>query len=325
MRTLGRLTVVVPTITFLGLCILLVAAFQNSRFQGSIQDSPQSWINNTYSHIPIPPPRQRRFAIASSVQTASYIPYALQLAYTIQKHNDLDTQDAEMVILVRMGGDDGVSEVDIERLEKVGWKVRVIEDLEFEKVDIGEIRARHRHNMNKLYLWSWTEYERILFVDADVICKGGFGEVWGMPGDFAAAPDVWPKVLTDNKFNSGVVLLRPNMEEYRNLIKKVSDPTFHSPEDADQAFLNVYYQFRYFGLPYKYNLNLVMYQYHRKAWDALWDEAVFVHFTTKKPTPDTRYQCGPGCEEYEPTRYYTKIFKEMLEMYGFQEEIPVHA
>lgn len=76
--------------------------------------------------------------------------------------------------------------------------------------------------------------------------------------DFAAAPDVWWDILTDNRFNSGVIMLRPSMQEFHNLIRKVSDPEYHKPNDADQAFLNIYYRFRYWGLPYKYNFNLVM-------------------------------------------------------------------
>lgn len=180
------------------------------------------------------------------------------LGYTIQKHNDLAAMDAEMVLLIREGGTDTPTAENITRLEQVGWKIKVAEELEFEGVDTGKIRSWHRHNLNKLHLWSWTEYEKILFIDADVVCKGSLKELWEMPGDFAAAPDVWHNVLTDNKFNSGVIVFKPDMEEFRKLVSKVSDPKYHSPNDADQAFLNVYYRFRYFGLPYKYNFNLIM-------------------------------------------------------------------
>jgi len=76
--------------------------------------------------------------------------------------------------------------------------------------------------------------------------------------DFAAAPDVWWDVLTDNKFNSGLMVLRPSTEEFHSLVYHISDPNFHSPNDADQAFLNTYYRFRFYGLPYKYNFNLIM-------------------------------------------------------------------
>lgn len=67
----------------------------------------------------------------------------------------------------------------------------------------------------------------------------------------------------DSRFNSGVIVFRPNMEEFRKLVEKVSDPEYHRPDEADQAFLNVFYRFRYFGLPYKYNFNLVMVRF---AW-----------------------------------------------------------
>lgn len=42
------------------------------------------------------------------------------------------------------------------------------------------------------------------------------------------------------------------------MVPKVSDQRYHKPNEADQAFLNEYFKFRYFGLPYKYNFNLVM-------------------------------------------------------------------
>lgn len=202
--------------------------------------------------------RNPRYAITSSVQTASFTTMALVLGYSIQKHNDLRAMDAELVLLIREDNEDGVSAENRTRLEKAGWKIRVAEELKFDGVDNSAIRPHHRHNLNKLHLWTWTEYERILFIDADVVCHGSLEELWQMPGDFAASPDVWWDVITDNKFNSGVIVFRPSVETFRDMIVKVSDPTYHQPNDADQAFLNAYYRFRYFGLPYKYNLNLIM-------------------------------------------------------------------
>lgn len=202
--------------------------------------------------------RKPRYAITSSVQTASFTAMALMLGYSIQKHNDLKAMDAELVLLIREDEEDGVTAENRTRLEKAGWKIRVAEELTFDGVDNSAIRSHHRHNLNKLHLWTWTEYERILFIDADVVCHGSLEELWQMPGDFAAAPDVWWDVITDNKFNSGVIVFRPSVETFHDMIVKVSDPAYHQPSDADQAFLNAYYRFRYFGLPYKYNFNLIM-------------------------------------------------------------------
>lgn len=202
--------------------------------------------------------RKPRYAITSSVQTASFTAMALMLGYSIQKHNDLKAMDAELVLLIREDEEDGVTAENRTRLEKAGWNIRVAEELTFDGVDNSAIRTHHRHNLNKLHLWTWTEYEKILFIDADVVCHGSLEELWQMPGDFAAAPDVWWDVITDNKFNSGVIVFKPSVETFRDMIVKVSDPAYHQPNDADQAFLNAYYRFRYFGLPYKYNFNLIM-------------------------------------------------------------------
>ena len=180
------------------------------------------------------------------------------LAYSIQKHNDLKAMDAELVLLVREDDKDGITAENKTRLEKAGWKIRIAEELKFDGVDTGQIRPYHRHNLNKLHLWTWTEYEKIIFIDADVVCKGSLAEMWQMPGDFSAAPDVWWNILTDSRFNSGVVVFRPSVDTFHDMVKKVSDPRYHKPNDADQAFLQEYYRFRYFGLPYKYNFNLVM-------------------------------------------------------------------
>ncbi|KAI5848300.1 nucleotide-diphospho-sugar transferase [Tricharina praecox] len=269
--------------------------------------------------------RKPRYAITSSVQTASFTSLAVMLAYSIQKHNDLKAMDAELVLLVREDEKDGVTAENKTRLEKAGWTVRVAKELEFQGVDTGKIRPWHRHNLNKLHLWSWTEYEKILFIDADVVCKGSLAELWDMPGEFAAAPDVWWNILTDNRFNSGVVVFRPSMETFNDMIPKMSDPNYHSPNDADQAFLNAYYKFRYFGLPYKYNFNLVMYQFHRSTWDKLWDEAVLIHFTMRKPSPNPAKHCHKGCNEWEPLEWYGQYFREMLAYHGWEKELPVLA
>lgn len=340
MRSVAR--ILLPTVLLFGLCVVLFQ-FYNTASPDTLQSIHNKYESSLskFGGASTPPKdkvtgvlssgdqklatRKPRYAIASSVQTASFTAYALMLGYTLQKHNDLIAQDAEMVLLIREEGADAVTAENRTRLEQAGWKIRVAEDLEFDGVDNTKIRAHHRHNLNKLHLWSWTEYEKILFIDADVACKGSVAELWDVPGDFAAAPDVWWNILTDNRFNSGVIVFRPSLEEYPKLIAKVSDPEYHKPNDADQAFLNVYYRFRYFGLPYKYNFNLVMYQFHRKYWDMLWEEAVLVHMTVRKPKPDPKDHCHKGCNEWEPVEWYAMIFKEMLAYYGWEKELPVYG
>lgn len=271
-------------------------------------------------------PRKHHYAITSSVQTSSYTYIAMTLGYSLTKHNDLDSLDIDMVLLVRTEGEDAITPQNITNLQKVGWKIQVTEDLEFDGVNITDVRPWHRHNFNKLHLWTWTQYEKVVFIDADVICKNAVSDLFKMPGDLAATTDTWWDVLVDSKFNSGVLVLRPNVDEFRILSRAIADPDMHNPWEADQDFLNAFYKFRFFGLPFKYNFNLVMVQYHKKQWDMLWDEAVLVHMTVQKPRPDSKDWClwENGCVDWEVLEYYYQVYTEMVEYYNFKDFPSLH-
>ena len=104
----------------------------------------------------------------------SFAAMALMLGHLVQKHNDLRAMSVELVLLVREDDKDSITAEDKTRLERVGCKIRIAEELTFDGVDNGKIRAHRRYSLNKLYLWSWTEYEKIIFVDADAVYKGAW-------------------------------------------------------------------------------------------------------------------------------------------------------
>lgn len=72
----------------------------------------------------------------------------------------------------------------------------------------------------KLYIWTLIEYELVFYIDADAIIQSitvleGFIEMLIHPEALlAAAPDVFPP---DN-FNAGILLIRPNMNTFRNML-----------------------------------------------------------------------------------------------------------
>jgi len=134
--------------------------------------------------------KRARKAISSSVFTANYAHMALMLGYSLKKHNDLEALNAEMVLLVLEDdeGKNGITRENRTRLEKAGWKLRVAEELEFPGVNQTQIRKHHRHNLNKLHLFSWTEYDKIVFMDADTVCKGSIQDLLEMPGGMSQQP-----------------------------------------------------------------------------------------------------------------------------------------
>ena len=121
-----------------------------------------------------------RRAFASSVYTDNFVPLALALGYSLTRTNNLHAQNADMVLFVRQGAN--VSLASLERLRRVGWKVRVEDDIELTGVDVSEIEPSHTWNLNKLRVWSWIEYDQVFFIDADTLVKADLSEVWNTPG-----------------------------------------------------------------------------------------------------------------------------------------------
>ncbi len=253
----------------------------------------------------------KRKGIVTSVWGADYASMALMLGWTIMQHNDLKSLDAEMVLLTLRwyGRGIGLTTENKTRLEKVGWNIKELDQIHIEGIDFSQIQSHRRNNLNKLQPFGWAEYEKILYLDADTVVKGDFGELFDMPGgtywfysllvrmcidktlDFAAVPDVWFDIQIDSRFNSGVMIFRPSRDLFLDMMAKIGDTQYHDPHEGDQDFLQRYWKFRDWKLPFKYNLNIVMYAHYPNDFNALWDEAIVVHFTTQKPSPDHTKFC----------------------------------
>lgn len=101
-------------------------------------------------------------------------------------------------------------------------------------------------SFTKIELWRQTQFSKIVYLDADVVAVRAPDELLSLDADFAAAPDVgWPDI-----FNSGVMVLRPNREDYyalRDLAEKGA-----SFDGADQGLLNSYFK-NWYRLSFTYN------------------------------------------------------------------------
>ena len=124
--------------------------------------------------------RRPRRAFVSSLYTEKYYPLSLAMGYSLAQTNDLAAQNAEMVLFVRQNAN--ISSAFLEKLQQVGWKLRIEDDLAFDNVDFEQIRPYHKWNLNKLRFWSWTDYDQLLFIDSDTIVKADLSEVWTTPG-----------------------------------------------------------------------------------------------------------------------------------------------
>lgn len=87
----------------------------------------------------------------------------------------------------------------------------------------------------KIELWKQTQYKRIVFLDADMVAVRAPNELLTLDTTFAAAPDVgWPDC-----FNSGMMVLNPNMSDYYSLLALARRGI--SFDGADQGLLNMHF------------------------------------------------------------------------------------
>lgn len=185
-------------------------------------------------------------------------------------------------------------------LEKEGWGVHEIEPIENPNPDTNQLFARFRNTFTKLRAFALTEYEKLVFLDADTIVLQNIDDLFERPA-IAAAPDF----LLPDRFNSGVMVIEPNAELFANLMEKLS--TSESYDGGDQGFLNTYYSDWYkwpveHRLPAGYNMHQFIYQFlraHPALLPQLEREAKVIHYTVQKPWLATSTLAGGSLAWWE--------------------------
>ncbi|KAK0568478.1 glycogenin glucosyltransferase [Tilletia horrida] len=89
--------------------------------------------------------------------------------------------------------------------------------------------------LTKLHAWRLTQYEKVVFLDADTLVLQSLSHLFDLPTEFAAAPDIgWP-----DAFNSGVLVLKPSQQTFSDI--RAFAAVHGSWDGADQGLLNEYY------------------------------------------------------------------------------------
>jgi len=87
--------------------------------------------------------------------------------------------------------------------------------------------------LSKLYMWNLTEYDTLVSIDADTLVFQNVDELFSC-GEFCAA------FINPTKFNSGVMVLKPNKQVFSNMMEKLASG-LESFDSGDQGFLNSFF------------------------------------------------------------------------------------
>ena len=191
----------------------------------------------------------QREAFVTLVTSESYVVGAVVLADSLR---GCCGDERPMVCMVT----DVVSDESRRVLKGAGMRVEEVTPIA--SPGTSEIAAWNQSGYTKLNLWQLTQYSKLVYVDADCLVVASMNDLFERVVDFAAAPDTFPP----DRFNAGVLLLRPSLAVFDDMMTKIATtPTY---DGGDTGFLNAYFDTWYSlgpeaRLPFGYNALRTMY------------------------------------------------------------------
>ncbi|XP_057503176.1 putative UDP-glucuronate:xylan alpha-glucuronosyltransferase 3 [Actinidia eriantha] len=161
----------------------------------------------------------RREAYATILHSAQvYVCGAIAAAQSIRMAGS--TRD--LVILV----DETISDYHRGGLEAAGWKLHTIQRIRNPKA---ERDAYNEWNYSKFRLWQLTDYDKIIFIDADLLILRNIDFLFEMPEISATGNN-------GSLFNSGVMVVEPSNCTFQLLMDHINE--IESYNGGDQGYLN---------------------------------------------------------------------------------------
>ena len=224
-------------------------------------------------------------AVVTSLYTESYSVAVATLGHALTRVNT----DARKVLIYLP---ERISKTTICYLQEVGWELFPVDLIE--PPDHGKgVWPAFIDQYTKLRVWTLDTIgvKAAVYLDADILVKQNFDELFELPFVFAAVPDVF----TDDRgftinFNAGVMAFKPDSKVFTDMLSKVESAHFDRIA-AEQSYLNLYYGSQVLKLPHVYNGNLAIKWKAAPYWDAIQEQLRIIHYTLVKPF-DSKFKCA---------------------------------
>ncbi|KAL3154901.1 glycosyltransferase 8 [Trebouxia sp. C0009 RCD-2024] len=187
-----------------------------------------------------------------------------------------------------------VSQSVVEALAKEKVEMLLVEPLLPNDENSGKYkRALYADCWTKLQMWQMVQYDRIVYLDADMAVKANLDELFDLPQGFYAVSDCTAgrvsKQEQDNcpfsgcsrYFNAGMLCLNPSQEVFQKFQNLLALGKIRTSGFAEQDFLNNYYKDSWQELPYIFNGQKRIKYHHPSVW--CWEDVAVVHYVDAKP------------------------------------------
>ncbi|KAI5897796.1 glycosyltransferase family 8 protein [Schizophyllum commune H4-8] len=126
--------------------------------------------------------------------------------------------------------------------------------------------------LTKLHIFRLTQYEKIIFLDADVLPVRPLSHLFALPHEFSAVPDVgWPDI-----FNSGVLVFSPGEDKFNELRELLKSKG--SWDGGDQGLLNEWRGENWNRLSFTYNTTPTAAYTYAPAYERYGSQISAIHF-----------------------------------------------
>ena len=133
-------------------------------------------------------------------------------------------------------------------------------------------------NFAKLRLWQLTEYDAVVFLDADTLMLQPCDRLFAYP-EFAAAPNLYETLADMHRLNSGVFTAKPSEATYAAMMARLDAPQAFWRR-TDQTFLQAFFP-DWHGLPYTYNCLQYVFFNLPELWQL--ERIKVLHYQYEKP------------------------------------------
>ena len=146
-------------------------------------------------------------------------------------------------------------------------------------------------NFLKLRAWELTEFEKIVFLDADTVAIRPLERLFDYPA-FSAAPNLYARLDDFHRINSGVLVLEPSKAIFEKILIALEAPGAFWPR-TDQTFLESYFgavQPSVLGLPYFFNALQYLWFNQPDLWQ--WSTIHVIHYQFEKPWDESSFHAS---------------------------------